>query len=223
MRQELLAGLQDLDSDARVRSIIITGAGERAFCAGQDLNEAKDFDAADAGAWIEEWRELYDAVRSLSKPVVAALNGVAAGSAFQFVLFCDVRVGHQGSRMGQPEINAGIASITGPFIMREVMGLSRTVEMALSGRLIDGIEANRIGLIHHLVGAADVLCKAEEAALELGAKPPTAMRLDKAWLREMTQSGFDHAMDAAKRYHKMAYATGEPQAQTTAFLRRPKA
>lgn len=218
MRQELVAHLRELNADPAIRAILITGAGDRAFCAGQDLNEAKDFDAGDAALWIEEWRELYDAVRAASKPVVAALNGVAAGSAFQFALFCDIRIGHQGSRMGQPEINAGIASITGPFIMAEMMGLSRTVEMALTGRLIDGEEAYRIGILHHLVDAADVQARAEAVALELAAKPPGAMALDKAWLREMTQTRFEAAMAAAVRYHERAYASGEPQAQTKAFL-----
>ena len=220
MREEVVEALTAFEADEKVRAVIVTGAGERAFCAGQDLNEARDFGADDTGAWLEEWRRLYDRVRSMSKPVIAALNGVAAGSAFQFCLFCDVRIGHGGARMGQPEIDAGIASITGPWIMREVMGLSRTVEMTLSGRLIRGEEALAIGLLHHLAKQRDVMGRAREVAAALAAKPPLAMRLDKAWLREMTQPGFERTFAAAARYHALAYAGGEPLAHTSAFLDR---
>ncbi len=102
MRDELVAALDAFERSDAVGAIVITGAGERAFSAGQDLTEAKTFDADRAAAWIGEWRRLYSAIRALSKPIVAALNGVAAGSAFQVALLCDFRIGHEGVRMGQP-------------------------------------------------------------------------------------------------------------------------
>jgi enoyl-CoA hydratase/carnithine racemase len=143
MRKQLIERLEHCENTPEIRSIVITGAGERAFCAGQDLNDVAELDGDSSRAWIEEWRELYTRVRTLSKPTIAALNGVAAGSGFQFALLLDIRVGHSASRMGQPEINAGIASITGPWIMREILGLSRTTELVLSGRIISGEEAYR--------------------------------------------------------------------------------
>ena len=102
--------LAAMEENAEVRAIILTGAGDRAFGAGQDLNETKTFDPDRAEQWMGEWERLYDRIRSLSKPIIAALNGVAAGSAFQVALLCDLRVGHTGVTMGQPEINSGIAS-----------------------------------------------------------------------------------------------------------------
>ena len=125
MRAELISAMTEAGRDAYVRAIVITGAGDRAFSAGQDLNEAAGFDADAAEIWIDGFRDLYATVRSLEIPVVAAINGVAAGSAFQFALLTDVRVGHPGVRLGQPEINSGIASITGPWIIREILGLPR--------------------------------------------------------------------------------------------------
>ena len=114
MRDELNGLLRECDEDESVRAIVLTGAGNRAFCAGQDFKEAHSFGADDAAGWMYEWESLYGRIRSLSKPIVAALNGVAAGSAFQVALLTDLRVGHSGVRMGQPEINTGIASVTGP-------------------------------------------------------------------------------------------------------------
>lgn len=73
---------------------------------------------------MREWERLYDRIRSLSKPLIMALNGLAAGSAFQVALLGDMRIGHSGVMMGQPEINSGIASVTGPWIMREMLGMA---------------------------------------------------------------------------------------------------
>ena len=160
MRGEIIAALKELDGDAKVAAIVMTGAG-RAFSAGQDLAEAHDFDASRAVEWIGEWENYYSAIRNLSKPIVMALNGAAAGSAFQVALLGDVRVAHPGVRMGQPEINSGIASTLGPWLMSEMLGLSRMIELTLTGRLMDGEECHRIGLVHHLVPEDRVLCEGD--------------------------------------------------------------
>jgi enoyl-CoA hydratase/carnithine racemase len=204
MRKELAAALNELNDNTRTRAAVITGAGDRAFSAGQDLNEAKTFQAERAAEWIEEWRVLYGAIRGMRKPLIAALNGVAAGSAFQVALQCDLRIGHRDSRMGQPEINSGIASTLGPWLMKEMLGLSRTIELTLTGRMMDGEECHRIGLIHHLV--------------ELAAKPPVAMRLNKQRFAEVTQPGFEDALAAGTRIQKEAYGSGEPQKMMEAFF-----
>lgn len=220
MRDQLVERLSDCENNDEVGAIVIRGAGDRAFCAGQDLNDVSDFDEAAARDWIEEWRILYTRIRTLSKPTVAALNGVAAGSGFQFALLLDMRIGHSGSRMGQPEINAGIASITGPWIMREILGLARTTELVLTGRIMDGDEAHRLGLIHEFVDEDAVFTRAVELAKELAKKAPLAMKLNKNWLRQMTQAGFDEAFEHALVAHGESYASGEPQSISKSFLDR---
>src|SRR3546814_18702673 len=96
---------------------------------------------------MREWEVLYDCIRGLEKPFVIALNGLAAGSAFQVALLADFRIGHDGCQMGQPEINAGVDSNTGPWIMREMRGLSRMTAMALTGRMMPGSECHALALI----------------------------------------------------------------------------
>lgn len=222
MREAIVAGLREFDADPAIGAVVVTGAGERAFCAGQDLSEAHDFDADRAEAWIREWEVFYGTLRRLSKPIVMALNGVAAGSAFQAALLGDVRVGHDGVRMGQPEINSGIASITGPWIMREMLGMSRTVELTLTGRLMGMEELHRIGLVHHVVKREAVLPKSLEIAEELASKSPVAMRLDRAWFADMTEDGFKRTIQAAIRAHREAFASGESGARMRAFLGKEK-
>ncbi len=220
MRQQLMAALAAANTEDGIGAVVLTGAGDRAFGAGQDLGEAHGFDAARARAWIDEWAELYGALRGLDKPSVAALNGVAAGSAFQFALLCDLRVGHAGVRMGQPEIDAGIPSTTGPWVMLDRIGLARTVELTLTGRLMEGEECHRLGLINRLVPAGEVLPAALALAGELAAKPPVAMRLNKRRFRELTETGFREALDAGARAQAEAYGTGEPARMMAAFLAR---
>ena len=219
MRADLRRALEAMDADDRVRAIILTGAGDRAFSAGQDLAETQEFDSGHAGReWFLSWRDFYDAFRKLEKACVGALNGVAAGSAFQVAMLTDVRVGHPGTRMGQPEINAGIPSVLGPMLMIERIGLSRTIELTLTGRMMDADECHRIGLIHYLVPKAQLAAKAREVAAPLASKPPIAMRLCKRRFGEVTQPAFDEAFTAGPRYQEEAFASGEPQEAMARFF-----
>ena len=218
MRKMLLAALDAAEADQAVRAIVLTGTGDRAFGAGQDLNETKTFDPDRAELWMGEWETLYDRLRALSKPLVVALNGLAAGSAFQVALLGDIRVGHDGVTMGQPEINAGIASVTGPWIMKEMLGLSRTIELTLTGRMMDAAECHVAGLIHRLVPRDQVMPAAMAVAHELADKAPVAMRLNKARFREITEAGFRECIQAGIRTQREAYATGEPARMMEKFL-----
>jgi enoyl-CoA hydratase/carnithine racemase len=218
MREALVSALDAAEADDAVGAIIMTGAGDRAFGAGQDLNETKTFDPDRAELWIGEWERLYNRLRSLSKPLVMALNGVAAGSAFQVALLGDFRIGHPGVTMGQPEINSGIASTTGPWIMREMIGLARTVDLTLSGRMMDAAEAERLGLLNRVVPKERVMEEALALATELAAKPPVAMRLNTARFREVTEAGFRDCLAAGVRNQRESYATGEPARMMEAFL-----
>ncbi|MBL8699760.1 MAG: enoyl-CoA hydratase/isomerase family protein [Alphaproteobacteria bacterium] len=220
MRGEVMAALKAFNADAGVRAVIVTGSGDRAFSAGQDLEETEKFQTGQAGAdWFASWRTFYDTLRNLDKPVVAALNGVAAGSAYQFSLLTDLRVGHRGVRMGQPEINSGIPSVTGPMLMLPRIGLSRTIELTLTGRMMDAAECAAIGLIQHLVDTPDqVMPKAREIAALLASKPPIAMRLNKKRFRQITQADYDEAFANGGDYQAAAYASGEPQAAMRAFF-----
>jgi enoyl-CoA hydratase len=217
MREELMTAIRAAEADAGVRALVLTGSGT-AFSAGQDLAETMEFDPDRAVEWIVEWENLYDLIRSLSKPLIAALNGVAAGSAFQVALLCDFRIAHKGVRMGQPEINSGIASTTGPWIMREMIGIARTIDLTLTGRMLDAAECIEIGLINRIVPESEVMSASLALAEELAAKPPVAMRLNKQRFREMTEAGFRDCLEAGMRIQRQAFATGEPARMMEEFF-----
>ncbi len=219
MRVRLTQALDEFNVDDSVRAVILTGAGDRAFSAGQDLAETMKFQSGEDGkAWFLSWRVFYESIRGLLKPCIAALNGVAAGSAFQVAMLTDVRVGHPGVRMGQPEINSGIPSVLGPMLMLQRLGLARTIEQTLSGRMMDAEECRHIGLIHHLVPADQLMAKAREVATELAANPSIAMRLDKQRFRQVTQPAFDEAFASGAAIEAEAYESGEPQSEMKKFF-----
>ncbi len=189
MQQEIIAACTMLDQDTDVRAVVFIGEGTRAFGAGQDLKDpAPALDAVDA--WVEEWRALFGALRSLSKPSIIALNGVAAGSSFQFALMADFRIGHPGIRMGQPEIKSGVASSMGPWIIHAVLGHTMAHDLSLTGRLMNAEECQRHGLLTRLVPQEDVVEEALRLAAELAAMPVLAMALTKQRLARLTEAGF---------------------------------
>ncbi|HET8747292.1 MAG TPA: enoyl-CoA hydratase/isomerase family protein [Ramlibacter sp.] len=210
LRSDFIRALRSLNEDAQVAAIVLTGAG-RSFCAGQDLREAAAMTAAGVPAWQAQQRAMYQSLRDLDKPCVAALNGAAAGAGFQVALCADLRVAHAGVRLGQPEVKAGIASIVGSWMMTLHLGLSKNIALSLGGELIDAQEAHALGLVHHLVAPEDVLPTAHRLARALAAQPPVAFRLTKQRFREMTQAGFDEACAAGARLQAACYAAGEPQ------------
>ena len=134
MRAEISAVLNDWNRDPAVKAVIMTGAGERAFCAGQDLEETEKFQSGHEGAnWFQSWRDFYNAIRDLDKPCLAGAQRRRGRLGVPGVMLTDARVGHPGVRMGQPEINAGIPSVTGPMLMLPRIGLARTMELTLTG------------------------------------------------------------------------------------------
>jgi enoyl-CoA hydratase/carnithine racemase len=217
LRAAFTAAMKAVEADAAVGAVVVTGAG-KAFSAGQDLNETANLGIDDVRGWCSAMRAMYQSVRDLSKPAVAAFNGIAAGAGMQIGLCCDMRVSHPAARIGQPETRAGLASIVGTYLMSLYVGHGPNRELSLSGGLVSGERAHAIGLVDHLVSESEVLEKAIAIAEELLKVPPVAMRLTKERLRALTQPGFDEATAAGIRYSLEAYATGEPQRIMKGFL-----
>jgi enoyl-CoA hydratase/carnithine racemase len=218
LRSALIAALKQANADAAVRAVVLAGAGDRAFCSGQDLAESVEYTMDDIDRWLTEQHAMYQAVRDLDKPCVAAWNGVAAGAGYQIGLCADLRVGYPELKLGQPEIKAGLASIVGSYMMTLHLGLSQNQQLSITGELISGQRGYELGVINYLVPRDEVLSKAVAVAQELTRLGATALKLTKRRFRELTQPGFDAALEAAKRIQREAYASGEPQAAMQRFF-----
>ncbi|MDB5772924.1 MAG: Enoyl-CoA hydratase [Burkholderia sp.] len=218
MREQLVTALAEANQDERVRAIVITGAGDRAFCAGQDLEEASAVDWKKLVPWLSSQRAMYQSVRDLDKPCIAAINGVAAGAGFQIALCADWRVIAPQTRIGQPEVKAGLASIVGSYLMTLHVGLTHNIQLSLSGDLTTGQRAYEMGLVTELGSPAEILTMALTRAQALAALPATAIRLSKQRFRALTQAQFDEACVAGIRAQLECYAQGEPQAAMSRFV-----
>lgn len=222
LARDLVAALEEAAADPAVRGVVLTGAGDRAFSAGADLAEGSRMTADDVEPWFLVLSECYRRVLQVPKPVVAAVNGVAAGGGYQIALVSDWRIGHAGTRMAQPEIEAGVPSIMGSYLMTLHLPWSLNQELSYSGRMMDAEECRRVGLLNELVEPSELRARAVARAAALAAKSPTAFRETKARFAELALRGFDDARAAAIRGMRAAYAAGEPQAVMRAFLERRK-
>lgn len=218
LREQLSDALDTLNRSDAVRAIVITGAGDKAFCAGQDLDEASTIEWQTLVPWLNAQRTMYQAVRDLDKPCIAAVNGVAAGAGFQIALCADWRIIAPDTRIGQPEVKAGLASIVGSYLMTLHAGMTHNVQLSMSGELITGRRAHEVGLVTELAKPSDVFPAAFERARKLSQLPATAVRLSKQRFRAMTQAQFDEACVAGIRAQLECYAQGEPQQAMRRFL-----
>ena len=218
MQRQIVEIVRGYSGDPQVSAVVITGAGSKAFCAGQDLNESAALTESDVDSWLDNFLQVYDAILSCRKPVSAALNGVAAGSGYQLSRVCDVRVAHEGVRIGQPEVKSGIPSVTGEYLTNLSLGHSRTVELMLSGRLMESNEAHSVGIIHKIVPEESVLDTAIEYGRALAAQPKLAFELTKRNIRDRLWPGLVASFAAGADLDKEAWASGEPRETAKKFF-----
>lgn len=216
MRGEIGRILAEIERDPRTAGAVVTGAGD-AFCAGQDLNEATEWD--DATPWVEEFESFARGILQFRKPLVAAVNGVAAGGGFQMALLCDSRIGHPGVRMGQPEVKRGLASVTGTWLLQRSVGDLRAREIVLTGRLIDAEELMRLGILDAVVPREKVIEEALQKCRLLVACPADSFARTKTWLYESISEEMRAVFREASRLHSLGFASGVSQAGASGFLR----
>jgi enoyl-CoA hydratase/carnithine racemase len=215
MRFEIVRILTEIEANSRSLAAVLTGAGE-AFCSGQDLNEAREWD--ESIPWVEEFESFARGLLSFRKPLVAAVNGVAAGGGFQMALLCDSRVGHSRVEMGQPEVKRGLASVTGTWLLQRSIGDLRAREVVLTGRLMDADELLRLGILDAVVPHERVLEWALRKCRLLASSPPDSFARTKTWLYESISDEIRSVFRDASRLHGQGFASGVSQAGAASFL-----
>ncbi len=222
MRTELTRLLAELDEDPGTGAIVVTGAGNRSFSAGQDLSEARLMNGEAAESWVEEWAAVYRVVLNLGTPTIAALNGYAVGAGLQTALTCDLRVASRTAQAGMPEINDAIPCITGSWALAGLIGDARITDLVLTGRLIGADEMLSWGLVSEVVEPDALLGRASELAEQLARSDALTLRLNKEWLRCERLDRLPAAVQAARAGHRQAFDSGAPAAAMTKFLSRTR-
>ena len=172
----LTTQLSELETKPDVRAIVLTGTGDRAFSAGADIKQMSQMVAAGGRSWAMLGQALMSLIEALEKPVIAAINGVAAGGGCELALACDLRYIAASARIGQPEVNLGvIPAWGGTHRLTRLVGPGAAKDLILTGRLLTADEALRLGLVHSVVTDGEVRRHAVEIAEQLARKGPIAL------------------------------------------------
>jgi len=174
---ELRECFEGIERDDEVRAVILTGAGEKAFVGGADINELAVQTPVEGKETSVRGQKILDLIEHLGKPVIAAINGYALGGGCELALACTIRIASENARVGQPEVKLGlIPGYAGTQRLPRLVGKGRALEMVLSGDPIGAAEAYRIGLVNQVVSAKDLIATAEKLAQKILANAPLAVK-----------------------------------------------
>lgn len=198
---ETIAALGRFQHDRDVRAVIMTGIGERAFCAGADVQNlqrrSEQATPMERRRYVQQAQQLTLAIREIEKPVIAAVNGVAAGGGCDIALACDIRIASEHARFGEVFARIGLFPGTGgTYFLPRLVGIAKALELIWTGDVIDAQEALQIGLVSRVVAANDLMTETWALARRLAVGPPLAISLAKT----AVYKGLDLDVRAALEY-----------------------
>jgi enoyl-CoA hydratase/carnithine racemase len=222
---DLAAALRAADADPDVGAVVLTGRG-KAFSAGADLKEFHASLSDDATRhWQngEPWYDLFSLVPRMSRPVIAAVNGPALAGACGLVAVCDMAIAAESASFATPEVNIGLFPLfILPALVRAV-GRRHALSLALTGRTIGAIEAERMGLVNQVVADQDFEATATGVAESLALKMPFTIALGKHVFRRIADTDYDAGLELARAIRGAFLASDDLRRGTEAFFARPRA
>ncbi len=213
------------EADSDVSVLIVTGAGEKAFVAGADINEVGERSTlTELGLKSRERRDVYKLLEHMSKPSIAAINGYALGGGCELALACTVRIASEKAKFGQPEINLGIIpGLGGTQRLTRAVGKGKAMELILTGDVIKADEALRIGLVNKVVPAEEVMNEARAMAKKMASKPPLALRLAKDAIDYGSDMNLEAALEFENRLYAILNGSADKNEGVAAFLEKREA
>jgi enoyl-CoA hydratase len=221
---ELLSAIEAFKADDSVRAVVLTGAGEKSFVAGADINELAVQTPVQGKEHARRGQRIFDAIEQMGKPVIAAVNGFALGGGCEMAMACTIRIAADTARFGQPEINLGlIPGYAGSQRLPRLVGKGIALEIMLTGDMVSAQRAYEIGLVNKVVPAAELMAEAKKFAHTLASKAPIAVR----YIIEATNQGLDMSFPEAAYLETALFGTiassEDMKEGTRAFLEKRKA
>ncbi len=216
---------EDLREDLSIRVVLITGAGEKSFCAGADLKERKTMPKERVPEFVKHIRGTMDDVEALPQPTVAVVNGFAFGGGMELILACDLRIGAPHAQFGLTETTlAIIPGAGGTQRLPRLIGRSRAKDLVLTGRKIDCVEAERIGLVNRIAPAGKLVESARELARSIADNGPVAVRAAKAAIDHGSELPMAQGLEVEARCYERVLPTQDRLEALAAFAekRKPK-
>jgi len=219
---ELEKVVAQVENDQNVHVVIITGAG-RAFVAGADIGQMKDLTPEEARAFGEYGNRVLSRVESLSKPVIAAVNGFALGGGCELCMACDIRIAGDKAKFGQPEVGLGITpGFGGTQRLPRIVGLSKAKELIFTARNIDAEEALRIGLVSQVVPGEELMHAAMDMANSIAKNAQVAVKESKAAINKGMQCDINTGTAFETQSFALCFATEDQKDAMTAFVNKSK-
>ncbi|HEX7905388.1 MAG TPA: enoyl-CoA hydratase-related protein [Chitinophagaceae bacterium] len=220
---ELNAALDEVYSNHQIKSVIITGAGSKAFVAGADIAEFSGFSRETAMELAKNGQDTFFRIENSPKPIVAAVNGFALGGGCELAMSCHFRIASENAKFGQPEVNLGlIPGYGGTQRLTQLIGKGRAIELLISANMITAATALQYGLVNYVVTPEELLTKTKDILETINTKAPLAIA---ACIRS-ANAVFDENINGYELEVKEfgnAFATGDMKEGTTAFLEKRKA
>ena len=221
---ELRRAMLDLRRDDAVRAVILTGAGEKSFIAGADINELATQTPVSGREHAMSGQHILDLIEQMGKPVIAAINGFALGGGCELAMACTIRIAADTAKLGQPEINLGlIPGYAGTQRLTRIIGRGRALELLLTGDQVTAQEAHRLGLVNRVVPAADLMAEAKKLAATLAAKAPVAVKYILEAVNKGVEMPFAQAQVFEATLFGLVASTDDMREGTKAFLEKRKA
>lgn len=212
-------------TDDRVRAIVITGAGDRAFCAGADIKERAGGQQAGTDFFVTQkvTHELFRNIEEFEKPVIAAINGVALGGGLEIALCCDIRIASEGARFGLPEIKLGvIPAAGGTQRLPRLIGEARAKELILTADLVDAETALRFGIVSRVLPQTELITEALQLAQRIAEYPPLAVRFAKRAINRGMQTDLDSGLEYERYAAAMIIDSEDRKEGMRAFVEKRK-
>ncbi len=220
---ELERAFQTLGQDEAVKVVIMTGAGEKSFVAGADIKELSSLAGVSGRTYSLRGQQVFDAIESCPKPVIAAVNGYCLGGGCELALACHIRIASENARFGQPEVKLGlIPGYGGTQRLPRLVGTGRAMEILLTGDTVDAKEAERIGLVNRVVPAGELLDHCRQLAKKIMANGPLATGLALQSVYSAAGLPLKQALAIEAGLFGLACGTDQMKEGTRAFLEKRK-
>ncbi len=217
-RAELAQALDELRDDSEIRVVILTGAGEKAFVAGADISEFEGRTAIEQRAVMRS-RNIFTTAEEFPKPLIAMINGFCLGGGNELAMCCDLRIAGENARFGQPEINLGIIpGGGGTQRLTRLIGEGRSMQMILTGEMIDAREAWRIGLVNEVHPTAELREKTLAIASRVASRSPVALAMAKAAVKGASRNTLRAGLDLEIDLFSLCFSSEDKDEGVRAFL-----
>lgn len=217
--EELQTAIDDVREDSSIRVALLTGAGEKAFAAGADIQELSLADGLTGRDLALRGQAVFRAIETCGKPVIACINGFALGGGCELALACTLRIACETAKLGQPEVKLGlIPGYGGTQRLARLIGKGAALQMILTGEMVTAADAHRMGLVNETVARGELMARGEALARTIAAMAPIAVR----YSLEAVDRGYDLPMEEAlfleAALFGLACGTEDKQEGTAAFL-----